>query len=103
MFNTTQAKYHVGNSVTVCGTVVSTRRTAKANAIYLNMDRVHPHQDFYVTVWDSNGPNFHYDPETELVNKKVCVTGKVTLYDDIPRMSINNENELMFWEEAVRK
>ncbi|MBK7086460.1 MAG: hypothetical protein IPH53_18145 [Flavobacteriales bacterium] len=29
MFNTTQAKYHVGSSVTVCGTVVSTRRTAK--------------------------------------------------------------------------
>jgi len=103
MFNTTQAKYHVGSSVTVCGTVVSTRRTSKANAVYLNLDRVHPHQDFYVTVWDSNGPNFHYDPETELVNKKVCVTGKITLYDDIPRMSINNENELMLWEEAVRK
>lgn len=102
MFNTVQAKYHVGNSATICGTVVSTRRTAKANAIYLNLDRVHPNQGFYATVWDSNGPNFHYDPETFLLNKKVCISGKVTLYDDIPRISVNNENGILLWDEVVK-
>lgn len=102
MYNTVQARYHVGSTATVCGTVVSTRRTAKANAVYLNFDRVHPNQDFYATIWDSNGPNFSYDPEKELVNKKVCVTGKVTLYDDIPRISVNNESEIQLWEEAIR-
>lgn len=102
MFNTVQAKYHVGNTATICGTVVSTRRTAKANAIYLNLDRVHPNQAFYATVWDSNGPNFHYDPETFLLNKKVCISGKVTLYDDIPRISVNNENGILLWDEIVK-
>ncbi len=102
MFNTVQAKYHVGNTATICGTVVSTRRTAKANAVYLNLDRVHPNQAFYATVWDYNGPNFHYDPETALLNKKVCITGKVTLYDEIPRISVNNENEILLWDEVVR-
>ena len=102
MYNTVQAKYHVGNVATVCGTVVSTRRTAKANALYLNMDRVHPHQDFYVTIWEYNGPNFSYDAETYLVDRKVCVTGKITTYDDIPRISVNNENEIQLWEEAGR-
>ena len=97
MYNTVQARYHVGNTVTICGTVVNTRRTQKANAIYLNLDRMHPHQDFYATVWDFNGPNFSYDPETALTGKAVCVTGKVTLYDDIPRISINNENEITLW------
>ncbi|MBL8003205.1 MAG: DNA/RNA non-specific endonuclease [Flavobacteriales bacterium] len=102
MFNTVQAKYQVGNTATICGTVVSTRRTAKANAIYLNLDRMHPDQVFYATVWDYNGPNFHYDPETALLHKKVCITGKVTLYDEIPRISVNNENEILLWDEIVK-
>jgi endonuclease G len=102
MYNTVQAKYHIGNTATICGTVVSTRRTAKANAIYLNLDRVHPNQNFYATVWDYNGPNFHYDPETFLVNRKVCITGKLTMYDEIPRISVNNENAIMLWDEAIK-
>ena len=101
-FNTTQARFHVGNTATICGTVVGTRRTSKANALYLNMDRTHPHQDFYATIWDYNGPNFHYDPETFLVNKKVCITGKVSLFDDIPRISVNNESDITFWDDILK-
>ena len=102
MFNTVQAKHHIGNVATICGTVVSTRRTAKANALYLNLDRMHPHQDFYVTVWDHNGPNFSYDPETYLQDRRVCVTGRITVYDGIPRISVNNESEISLWEEVGR-
>lgn len=101
MFNSVQAKHHIGKTATVCGTVVSTRKTAKAKAIYLNFDRMHPNQEFYATIWEYNGPNFSYDPETWLVNKKVCVTGKLTIFDDIPRISINNEKEVVLYEEAV--
>ncbi|MEO8069342.1 MAG: DNA/RNA non-specific endonuclease [Flavobacteriales bacterium] len=102
LFNTVQARYHVGQEATICGTVVNTRRTEKANAVYLNMDRLHPHQDFYATVWDVNGPNFSYDPETWLINKKICVTGPITLYDNIPRMSVNNEHAIQLWEDMAR-
>lgn len=102
LFNTVQAKYHIGKEVTVCGTVVSTRKTAKAKAIYLNFDRMHPHQDFYATIWEYNGPNFSYDPETWLLNKQVCVTGKVTVFDDIPRISVNNESEVQLYEDAAK-
>ncbi|MFN3876120.1 MAG: DNA/RNA non-specific endonuclease, partial [Flavobacteriales bacterium] len=103
MFNTVQAKYHIGKTITVCGTVVSARKTAKAKAIYLNFDRMHPYQDFYATIWEYNGPNFSYDPETALLQKKVCVTGKVTEFDGTPRISINNEKEVALYEEAVRE
>jgi endonuclease G, mitochondrial len=101
-FNTTQAKYHIGQTATICGTVVATKRTSKANAVYLNMDRVNPNQEFYATIWDYNGPNFHYDPVTYLLNKKVCITGKVTLFNDVARISVNNENEIELWEEVVK-
>lgn len=102
MINSVQAKYHIGKTTTVCGTVVSTRKTAKAKAIYLNFDRMHPNQEFYATIWEYNGPNFSYDPEVWLLNKKVCVTGKLTIFDDIPRISINNEKEVVLYEDAVR-
>ncbi len=102
MFNSVQAKYHVGRTATICGTVVGTRRTTKANAVYLNFDRMHPYQDFYATIWEYNGPNFSYEPEVYLLDKQVCVTGKISLYDDIPRISINNEKEVMLYEEAIR-
>lgn len=98
-FNTAQARYHVGRSITVCGKVVSTRLTRSAKALYLNFDKPHPHQDFYATVWDYNGPNFHYDVATYLMDRVVCVTGKVTLYDDIPRISVNNEKAITFWDD----
>lgn len=102
MINSVQAKYHIGKTATVCGTVVSTRKTAKAKAIYLNFDRMHPNQEFYATIWEYNGPNFSYDPEVRLLNKRVCVTGKLTIFDDIPRISINNEKEVVLYEDAVR-
>lgn len=102
MINSVQAKYHIGKTATVCGTVVSTRKTAKAKAIYLNFDLMHPNQEFYATIWEYNGPNFSYDPEVWLLNKKVCVTGKLTIFDDIPRISINNEKEVVLYEDAIR-
>lgn len=100
-FNTLQAKYHIGSKATICGTVVSTRRTKKSNALYLNFDRMYPNQDFYATVWDYNSPNFSYDPETYLQGRKVCVTGMVSVFDDIARISINNEKEITFWEDVI--
>jgi hypothetical protein len=36
------------------------------------------------------------------MNKQVCITGKLTMYDEIPRISVNNENAIMLWEEAVK-
>jgi DNA/RNA endonuclease G (NUC1) len=102
-FNTMQARYHVGSTATICGTVVNTRRASKSNALYLNFDRMYPNQDFYATVWDYNGPNFAYDPETWLLGRKVCVTGKVTLFDDIARISINNGKEITFWEDVLKE
>jgi endonuclease G len=100
MFNTVQAKYHIGKTATICGTVVSSRKTVKAQAIYLNFDRMHPFQDFYATIWSYNGPNFSYDPEVFLMNKRICVTGKITMFDDIPRISVNNEHEITFFDEV---
>lgn len=102
-FNTTQARYHIGNEVTICGTVVNTHRARKSNALFLNFDRMYPNQDFYATVWDYNSPNFPYNPETYLKGRKICVTGMLTSYEDIARISINNAKEITFWEDVIKE
>jgi endonuclease G len=100
LFSTTQAKYHVGNEVTVCGTVVSSRPNTRGTALYLNFDKLYPNQDFYATIWGYNGPNFSYDPETWLLNKQVCVTGKVTMYNNVSRISVENEDAIRLFDEV---
>lgn len=101
MFNTVQAKYHVGTTATVCGTVVATHRSKK-NAVYLNFDRRFPNNTFYATVWKDKQNNFSYDLEKELLNRRVCVTGKITAYDEVSRVSINNEDQVIFLDDAKK-
>ena len=47
----------------------------------------------------SNIINFSYEPEIELLNKRVCITGKVTDYKGTPTMIIDNEKQVEFFDE----
>jgi hypothetical protein len=101
-FNSVQAKYQNGKVVNVCGTVVSSKKSRK-EAVYLNFDRKYPNSPFYATIWKNNQNNFSYDPEKQLMGKTICVKGEVTVYDGKPRMSINKEQQITFWEDVVGK
>jgi endonuclease G, mitochondrial len=101
-FNSVQAKYQKGQVVNICGTVVSSKRSRK-EAVYLNFDRKYPNSPFYASIWKNNQNNFTYDPEKELIGKTICVKGEVTIYDGKPRMSINKEQQITFWEDVVGK
>lgn len=102
MYNTVQAKYHNGKNITVCGTVVGTHLTRKG-ALYINMDRNYPDQLFYATIWEHNSINFGYNPQKDLINKKVCVSGKVSMYDGVARISVNNGHQVQLWDELENK
>jgi endonuclease G len=99
-FNSIQAKYQQGKTVNICGTIVSSKKSRK-EAVYLNFDRKYPNSPFYATIWKNNQNNFSYDPEKELIGKTICVKGEVTIYDDKPRMSINKEQQITFWEDVL--
>lgn len=94
-FNTVQAKYQIGNKVTVCGTVVSTKLTDKSKATFLNLDKKFPDQIFTVTIWKDARVNFSYAPDQYLANKKVCVTGKVTDSKGTPTMNVVDESSVL--------
>lgn len=99
-FNTLQAKYKVGEKVKICGTVVASKRSRK-DAVYLNFDQKYPRNVFYASIWKNNQNNFSYDPEKEFLGKIICVEGKVELYNDQARISVNREEQVSYWEDVI--
>jgi endonuclease G, mitochondrial len=94
-FNTVQAKTfaNTGDKIKVCGLAVSTK-LSKNGHTFINLDQSFPNQIFSATIWKSNSVNFSYQPHIELINKKVCFTGKVTLNKNTPTMDITNEKAI---------
>lgn len=94
-FNTLQAKLYSGKNetITVCGTVVSTKRSAKGN-VFLNLDKAFPNQVFTVSIFKDQLLNFSYAPDEDLLGKTICVEGKVSDFNGTPSMSISNESSI---------
>lgn len=98
-YNTVEAKqfFEYPKDVTICGTVVSTHKSKKGH-IFINLDKSFPHQIFTATIWKSNVINYSYNPEEFLINKKVCIKGRVKDYQGVPSMYPENEKEIKVLE-----
>ncbi len=99
-FNSVQAKYYMGKneSIRVCGTVVSTKLSSKGN-IFINLDKRFPNQVFSISIFKDYVPNFSYQPDTFLAGKTICVTGKITNYNGVPGVSVENEKAIEILDE----
>ncbi len=99
-FNSVQAKYYMGKNeaIKVCGTVVSTKLSSKGN-IFINLDKKFPNQIFSISIFKDQVPNFSYQPELFLAGKTICVTGKVTNYNGVASIIIDNERFIEILEE----
>src|SRR5690348_6905740 len=86
-----EAKNHIGETSTVCGSVVTTRYTAstKGQPTFLNLEKPYPNQIFTVVIWGSNRAKF-VSPETEYKEKRICVTGKITDYRGVPEIVVSD-------------
>lgn len=86
-FTPAEAKDHIGETATVCGTVNSTRYAAstKGQPTFLNLDKPYPNQIFTVLIWGSDRRKFG-SPEVTYKGKQICVTGRITEYRDVPEM-----------------
>lgn len=74
-----EAKDHIGETATVCGTVASTRysTSTRGQPTFLNFDKPYPNQIFTVLIWGNNRSKFG-TPEADYKGKEICVTGKIT-------------------------
>lgn len=94
-YNSVQAAqfYDYPKEVKICGTVVSTHKSGKGN-IFINIDKSFPKAIFSVTIWSKDVVNFNYEPELFLIDKKACFIGKISEYNGIPSMYINNQKKI---------
>ena len=86
-----EAASHVGRVVTVCGVVVSGNYadTSRGAPTFLNFDKAYPQQPFMVVIWGTHRGKFG-TPERTLVNKRVCATGRVTVFRGVAEIEVSN-------------
>ncbi len=90
-----EAKDHVGETATVCGTVVSSRyaTSTKGQPTFLNLDKPYPNQVFTVLIWGENRRKFGA-PESEYKGKQICVTGKIIEYRGAPEIVADDAQQI---------
>jgi endonuclease G len=100
-FNTVQAKLYAdtGKKIAVRGTVVSTKMSSKGN-IFINLDKQFPNQIFSISIFKDKVVNFSYLPHEFLMGKQIEVTGKISMFNGVPSMTIDSEKAIEVLQES---
>lgn len=96
-----EAARHVGERGTVCGEVASTRYAQSANGepTFLNLERPYPKQIFTALIWGDDRPRFDRPPEEHFRDRRICVTGKIGSYRDVPQIIVRRPDQIEVVEE----
>ena len=78
---------YVGKEVTLCDSVYSAR--AMENISLLNLGGKFPKEVITLIIFKSNRAKFKKEPVELFGNKRICVTGKVTVYKDKLQIVVN--------------
>lgn len=80
----TEVSKHIGETVTICDSVYTGRTLA--NLTLLNLGGAFPKQILTIVVNKADLVNFKESPEKLYLNKKLCITGKITEYNGKPQI-----------------
>lgn len=92
-----EAKDHIGEKATVCGTVASTRYAAssKGSPTFANLDKPYPNQVFTILIWGEDLPKFSIKPAT-WNSKRVCASGTISSYRGVPEIVAKSPDQITF-------
>jgi hypothetical protein len=90
------AKDHVGETVTVCGVVASSKYAATTHRqpTFLDFDRPYPNPVFTVVIWGTDRTKFG-TPEETYRGKRICVRGTISLYKGRPEIIASDPGQIM--------
>ncbi|MBS1603589.1 MAG: DNA-binding protein [Bacteroidetes bacterium] len=90
------AAKHAGDSVTICDKVYSARwlENAKNQPTFLNLGEAYPNQLLTIVIWEDVRQRLGYKPEEKLLDKKVCVTGKIEEFRGKPQIVLHQPAQL---------
>ena len=104
----TDAKAHLNETVTACGTVASTRydETVKNKPTFLNFEKPFPDQVLTAVIFGVNREAFGEAPEKRYRDTRICVTGTIEEAPGVPnavRIVVVKPSQIVVKEEAKPK
>ena len=96
-----EARAHVGEDRTVCGTVASARYLDSSNRqpTFLNFDKPYPDHTFTVVIFGPDRAKFG-EPETAFRGKTVCATGRIEEFRGQPQIVVHDVASLTLQPQA---
>jgi len=88
---------HVGERLTVCGSVVDTKYAGTSNGkpTFLNLGKKYPDPDrFTVLIWGDDRDNFESAPESYYSDKYIYVTGLIEEYSGIAEIQVSTPSQI---------
>jgi hypothetical protein len=89
---TAQAKDHIGENATVCGSIASEKTAASGHGspTFINLDQPYPSQVFTVLIWGSDRATVGTLPKSG----QVCAKGTIELYRGNPEIVVRTSANL---------
>ena len=95
---------HVGDSVTLTGTVFTSRNLINSDnkPTLLNLGAPYPNQLLTIVIYESERALFAKAPEELFKEKEVLVTGRIMLYNDKPQIVVRKREQINIKESAAK-
>lgn len=92
-----EAKDHIGEMAVVCGKVFTTKffDGKGKKPTFLNLGASYPNQSLTIVIFEKDRPNFDYEPDKFLLDKNVCVTGRIKLYKGKVEVIISEPDQML--------
>ncbi|MEG0504172.1 MAG: hypothetical protein RR547_05965 [Raoultibacter sp.] len=97
----TEAKQHIGETVTVYGTVVGSTFASESNEqpTYINLGAPYPDLNrVSIVVWGEDRGSFSQPPEDMYLGKTVCVTGEIYIYANACNIKVQSPSQIQVVE-----
>ena len=95
------AKYHVGEYAAVVGVVAGSEYAYESNGqpTFLDLGVEYPDPNrMTVLIWGENRDRFSNEPETYYLGKTIEVYGEITMYNGVPEIIIDSEDDIYVLE-----
>ena len=93
----TEAKYHIGERLTVSGPVVSAKhdKNSKNEPTFINIGKAYPEPGrFTVIIWGYNRQKFTVAPEKYYLGKIIYVEGLIAEFNGEPEIEVEDPSQI---------
>ena len=89
-----EAKNHIGERATVCGTAVSVNINSSSHVTFVSLDKPYPKNIFTILITGTDLRKFIYDDPSTWKGKRVCVTGTISSFLGVPGIYVRSPGEV---------